>query len=1236
MRAAVKIACLAAALMCLLALAASSAYASTEEYSFVAEQYPVELEAITHNDGFEVTGGVGVCENATYTTGSITGPTTSLSVAATYSGCEGEIGGKIYKASVDMNGCTYNFHHFVFDEHQTAAGKVSVECQPGHEIEVKIPELNSSCVGRIPSQTELPGTTYTPATSATGWPTIRAAAVLTDVEYTSEDCPGIAKSSTESGAKPGRLEEGELSGEGASEEIKLTGVPLEAEVKGYKAGAAHEEANEIGIEGREDNAIASGGGQITGTVTSVLAAPVEGIRVTATGASETNSGFYGSTTSNAGGEYTVSGLPSGEYHVEFSTVHGSSPDYLTQYYSGKESFSGAEAVTVTAPATTGEVNAELQTPQTPGEITGTVTSAVTKAPIEHAEVDVYEAATRRFVIRSTTNTQGGYTVSGLAPGEYKVEFSPTGGLNYVAQFYNDKGSFAVAEAVQVSSGATTVGIDAALQESGEITGEVTTETGQGIGIIEVVVYEAGAAGKKVAEAQTHEGGGYTVTGLRAGEYVVEFYSGLPGSNGKNYATQYYPGQSARSSAHPVKVAEGATVSGVNAKLQSGGGISGTVRNTSAEPIGGVAVVVYDSEGGEVHTSYTEANGEYTVWGLASGQYKVQFLGARGYVAQYYKNASSLAGATQVTVKAGHEEATPEINAALMPATAPKEVKPPEVTGTLAVGQTLTCSSGDWTGAPTPEEFTYQWLKDGAKTIAGATEDTYKVTTADEGHTLLCDATARNSAGETSAESAATAPVPAIKPANTGRPFVSGTAAVGQTLTCSHGTWESLPTGYAYQWSEGTTPIALATGKTYEITSANEGQTLTCEVTAMNGAGPSVPEPSANSESVPALAVNTVAPEVTVQSGGAAFVGETLSCSSGTWKGTPAPTFTYKWLREGTPISGAESNTYTVTAADEGKSISCEVTARNTAGPSPKASANSKSVLSLPVGLENIGSGQGSAVTTDGALSVTGSGTGTVTVGEYASQPADTPALENSTGKWFDVFLEPGSSYKSLTITDCNLGTVATSLDWYDPQGGSGNGGWEAVANANETSSKGCITITISGSSTPTLTQLTGTVFGVVLTPPKSTPGPGASNSTTTSGGGSTATTASTATGSVSLSGSALSVQSGGRASVKLSCAGTATCTGKLTLTAKSTTGKGKKKRSETTTIGTATFSIPAGKTATATLTLTATGRTLLKSAHGKLGASLTILKSSPSPTSTQRKGVQLVQKAATKAKKPRK
>jgi hypothetical protein len=119
-------------------------------------------------------------------------------------------------------------------------------------------------------------------------------------------------------------------------------------------------------------------------------------------------------------------------------------------------------------------------------------------------------------------------------------------------------------------------------------------------------------------------------------------------------------------------------------------------------------------------------------------------------------------------------------------------------------------------------------------------------------------------------------------------------------------------------------------------------------------------------------------------------------------------------------------------------------------------------------------------------------------------------------------------------------------------------------------------------------------------------------------------------GSVSLTGSVLSVHSGGKASVKLTCAGTTPCTGKLTLTVTSKGKHAKKAKAET--IGTAAFSIPAGKTGVVTITLTAAGRALLKAGHGKLSASLTIVKSSPSPASTERASVQLVQKAATKAK----
>lgn len=119
-----------------------------------------------------------------------------------------------------------------------------------------------------------------------------------------------------------------------------------------------------------------------------------------------------------------------------------------------------------------------------------------------------------------------------------------------------------------------------------------------------------------------------------------------------------------------------------------------------------------------------------------------------------------------------------------------------------------------------------------------------------------------------------------------------------------------------------------------------------------------------------------------------------------------------------------------------------------------------------------------------------------------------------------------------------------------------------------------------------------------------------------------------ATDSVSLAESMITVRGAGEAAVRLRCTGTGTCRGKLILTGKRTTRKGKEKHTKMTTIGTASFSIPAGKTATIELELNTTGRALLSADHGHLSASLTILKSSPSPSQTHIENVQLVQQKA--------
>jgi hypothetical protein len=88
-------------------------------------------------------------------------------------------------------------------------------------------------------------------------------------------------------------------------------------------------------------------------------------------------------------------------------------------------------------------------------------------------------------------------------------------------------------------------------------------------------------------------------------------------------------------------------------------------------------------------------------------------------------------------------------------------------------------------------------------------------------------------------------------------------------------------------------------------------------------------------------VNTVAPAIT----GSANVGSVLTCSTGTWTGSPTPTYAYQWYRVDTStlISGATSATYTPISGDQTHTINCHVTATNSAG---SATANSNTTAAI--------------------------------------------------------------------------------------------------------------------------------------------------------------------------------------------------------------------------------------------------------------------------------------------------
>jgi hypothetical protein len=116
-----------------------------------------------------------------------------------------------------------------------------------------------------------------------------------------------------------------------------------------------------------------------------------------------------------------------------------------------------------------------------------------------------------------------------------------------------------------------------------------------------------------------------------------------------------------------------------------------------------------------------------------------------------------------------------------------------------------------------------------------------------------------------------------------------------------------------------------------------------------------PSVSARQEDVPA---NTAEPRIS----GSPAQGQTLTAAPGTWTGTPAPTFSYQWLRcpasggasngsDCANIDGATTTSYVVAAGDVGFTLRVKVTATNRDGQASAAS-NATAVVTVQAGPPN--------------------------------------------------------------------------------------------------------------------------------------------------------------------------------------------------------------------------------------------------------------------------------------------
>jgi hypothetical protein len=328
-------------------------------------------------------------------------------------------------------------------------------------------------------------------------------------------------------------------------------------------------------------------------------------------------------------------------------------------------------------------------------------------------------------------------------------------------------------------------------------------------------------------------------------------------------------------------------------------------------------------------------------------------------------------------------ATLTVNAA---AVAPSIISQP-LGQTITTGQTATFSVSASGTAP----LSYQWYKNGTG-IGGATSSSYTTpaeTTADNGAQFTV--VLSNNVGNLSSNAAILTVTPApVAPTITTQP-ASRTITLGQTATFSVIASGTSP--LSYQWNKNGTAISGATSSTY-VTPATIGSDNGAQftVTVSNSAGTVTSNPAI-------LTVNTP-PSITSQPASQTLIAGQTATFSAAATGT-AP-LSYQWQKNGTPIGGANSASYTTgatTTSDNGAQFIVVVS--NTAGSITSSPATltvnaatyliSASPASLSFG--NINTGTSSTLT----VTLTNSGNSSVTISNVSVSGAGFNATGVSTG-----------------------------------------------------------------------------------------------------------------------------------------------------------------------------------------------------------------------------------------------
>ncbi|MFM6973641.1 MAG: beta strand repeat-containing protein [Agromyces sp.] len=331
---------------------------------------------------------------------------------------------------------------------------------------------------------------------------------------------------------------------------------------------------------------------------------------------------------------------------------------------------------------------------------------------------------------------------------------------------------------------------------------------------------------------------------------------------------------------------------------------------------------------------------------------------------------------------------------------------PSISGSAAIGATLTASPDASAWTPTPDAFRYQWLRNGTE-ISGATSSTYTVVQADGGTNLSVRVSAFKALYSLTAATSTVTAIPGSLFSSAPTPTIGGTLRVGSTLSVTEGSWTPTQDAFSYQWNRNGVAISGATSASYSLVVADQGALITVDVTASKlGYVPTTKRSAATAAIGAGLYSTVTAPTIS----GVARVGGSLTVTAGSYSPTP-DSLRYQWYRGSTAISGATTDTYVPVAADLGATLRASVTAvktgyTTTASYSPYTAAVANGVFSA------------------GTPSITGS----TAVGSLLTAAPGTwsPAPDSLTYQWFrGVTAITGATASTYTSVSADVGFTLT-------------------------------------------------------------------------------------------------------------------------------------------------------------------------------------------------------------------